>query len=59
MLSEVAKEIKFIYYVLTSMGITIKLPIVIRVDNVGAIFMGNNMAILDHKKHMDISYHFV
>ena len=37
-LSEAAKEIKFVYQVLISMGIAVKLPIVCRVDNVGAIF---------------------
>ena len=41
-LSEAAKEIKFIYQLLQSIGIEIKLPITIRVDNVGTILMSEN-----------------
>ena len=38
-LSEAAKEIKFVVMILESMGIIVELPIIVRVDNVGAIFM--------------------
>ena len=41
------------------MGIQVKLPIVIRVDNIGAIFMGENVAISPRTKHVDVRYHFV
>ena len=58
-LSEAAKEIKFIYQVLQSMGIEVELPIVVRVDNVGAIFTSNNVAISQRSKHIDVRYHFV
>ena len=34
-LLEAAKEIKFIYQLLQSIGVEIELPIVVRVDNVG------------------------
>ena len=39
-MSETAKEVEFVYQVLVSMGMKVKLPIVISVDNFGAIFMG-------------------
>jgi hypothetical protein len=42
-LTEAAKEIKFIVQILQSMGISVKLPIICRVDNVGAIFMAENI----------------
>jgi hypothetical protein len=58
-LSEAAKEVKFVYQVLCSMGIFVKLPIVVRVDNVGAIFIGNNVTVSQRSKHIDIKYHFV
>ena len=58
-LSEAAKEVKFVYQVLTSMGIKVELPIIVRVDNVGAIFIGSNVAISQRSKHIDIRYHFV
>jgi hypothetical protein len=41
-ISEAVKEICFIYYLLESIGMTINLPIVVRCDNVGAIFMAKN-----------------
>ena len=36
-LSEAAKEIKFVYQVLISLGFKVKLPIIVGVDNLGAI----------------------
>ena len=52
-LSEAAKEVRFVYQVLESVGIKVKLPIVVRVDNIGAIFMSNNVAISQRTKHVD------
>jgi hypothetical protein len=39
---EAFKKIRFIYYLLDSIGIKVELPIVVRFDNVGAIFMAEN-----------------
>ena len=58
-LAEVTKEIKFIYQILISMGIRVPLPIIVRIDNNGAIFMSNNLAISERTKHIDIKYNFV
>ena len=58
-LAEVTKEIKFIYQILISMGICVPLPIIVRIDNNGAIFMSNNLAISERTKHIDIKYNFV
>ena len=58
-LSESAKEIKFIVQVLISMGIPVKIPIIVRVDNVGAIFMSENVITSSRTKHVDTRYHFV
>jgi hypothetical protein len=41
-ISEVVKEIRFVYYHLVSLGISVKLPIIVRTDNIGAIFMAEN-----------------
>ena len=40
--SEVVKEIKILYQLLISMGIKVPLPIKIKVDNVGVIWLANN-----------------
>ena len=58
-MSECAKEIKFVYQLLDFMGIQVKIPIVVRVDNIGAIFLGNNVSISDRTKHIDIRAKFV
>ena len=58
-LSEAAKEIKFVYQLLTGMGMKLKLPIVVCVDNLGAVFMSINVSVSQRTKHVDIRYRFV
>ena len=53
-LSEAAKEINFVYQILSSMGLKVKAPIVVRVDNVGAIFKAENMSTGQRTRHVDI-----
>jgi hypothetical protein len=40
-------------------GITILTPIIVKVDNVGAIFMAENVRATSRTKHIDTRYHFV
>jgi hypothetical protein len=58
-LSEATKEIKFIYEILTSMKIKVKLPIICRVDNVGAIFIAENSTATPKSKHIDTRAKYV
>ena len=58
-LSEAAKEIKFVYQLLQSIGIEIELPITVRVDNIGAIFMSENTSTSGQTKHVDVRYRYV
>ena len=58
-LSEAAREIKFVYQILCEMNIKVKLPIVVRVDNIGAIFLAENVTTSQRTKHVDIRYKFV
>ena len=44
-ISEVVKEIKFIYQLLESIDVKLSLPIKVRVDNIGAIWLANNSGI--------------
>jgi hypothetical protein len=53
-LSDTAKEIEFAYQILLSMGIKVKLPIIVRVDNIGAIFMTKNVSTSSQTKHVDV-----
>ena len=57
--SEAAKDIKFVYQLLRSIGIEVTLPITVRVDNVGAIFMSENTSTSGRTKHVDIRYRYV
>ena len=57
--SEVVKEIKFLYELLRSMEIKIPLPIKIKVDNVGGILLANNSGASERTQHVDIRAHFV
>ena len=41
------------------MGIKVELPIIVRVDNIGAIFMAENIAVSPKTKHVDIRYRFI
>jgi hypothetical protein len=58
-ISEAVKEIRFIYYLLESIGMKVKLPIVVRCDNVGAIFMAENLSSGVRTRHVDTRYHFI
>jgi hypothetical protein len=53
-LSETVREIKFIIQVLQAMKLIIEYPIIVRVDNVGAIFLANNRTTNERTKHVDI-----
>jgi hypothetical protein len=58
-LSEAAKDVKFIFMVLQSLGIKVETPIIVKVDNIGAIFMAENVSATSRTKHIDTHYHFV
>ena len=57
--SEVVKEINFLYQMLRSIEIKVPLPIKVQVDNVGAIWLANNSSVSDTTKHVDLRAHFV
>ena len=58
-ISEAVKEIKFIYYLLEDIGIKVELPILVKTDNVGAMFMAQNASSGVRTRHVDTRYHFV
>ena len=57
--SEVVKEIKFLYQILRSMEVNVPLPIKVQEDNVGAIWLVNNSSVSERTKHVDLRAHFV
>jgi hypothetical protein len=58
-ISEVAKEILFIKQLMDTIGIPIRLPIIVRADNIGAIFLASNFSVGQRTKHIDILTHFI
>ena len=57
--SEVVKELRFLYQLLQSMGVDVVVPIQVKVDNVGAIWLANNSSVSERTKHVDCRRHFV
>ena len=53
-LSEAVKDVIFLLHLCEAMFITIKLPVTVRVDNVGAIFMTENVTTSNNTRHVDI-----
>jgi hypothetical protein len=43
--------------ILESLGISVKLPIIVRIDNIGAIFMAENASSGVCTRHIDTRYH--
>ena len=58
-LSEAAKEVKFISQLLESIGIAVEYPIIVHVDNVGAIFMAENVTTSSRMRHVDCQTKYV
>jgi hypothetical protein len=58
-ISEAIKELKFIYYLLSDLHINVNLPIVVNTDNIGAIFMSENVLTSFWTRHVDARYNFV
>jgi hypothetical protein len=55
----VLKEIKFIFYLLQGIRIEIDLPIIVKTDNVGAMFMEQIASSGVRTCHVDTRYHYV
>ena len=58
-LSEATKEIIFVLQLFEEMKIKIELPIVVNVDNMGAIFMSKNINTSSRSKHIDVRTKYV
>jgi hypothetical protein len=58
-MSEAVKDVHFIVMVLESLGIRVQTPGTVMVDNIGAIFMAENVSATSRTKRIDTQYHFV
>jgi hypothetical protein len=57
-MSEAVKEIRF-YIILKDIGIEIELPIVVKTDKVGTLFMSQNFLTGVRSRHVDTRYHSI
>ena len=55
-LFEAVNEVMFVPQLQRSMKISIKLPVMVKIDNVGTIFMASNITTTSCTKQMDIRY---
>ena len=58
-ISEVATEILYVAGILKFLGIPLKYPIIVNVDNIGAVYLTKNATTGNRTKHIDTRYHFV
>ena len=58
-IADVVKEIMYIRNLLRSIGIQVGLPVVVNVDNLGAMYISKNAGSAVRTKHIDINYHYV
>jgi hypothetical protein len=58
-MSEAIKDVYVIVMVLESLGVRVQIPVTVLVDNIGAIFMAENVSATSRTKHIDTRYHFV
>ena len=56
---EITKDIIFVKQVLEFLEESIKYPIVIKVNNIRAIYLVENNTLNNHTKHINMRYHFV
>ena len=57
--SEAVREVLFVVQMLDFMKIRVEMPVTVRVDNMGAIFMLENKSSNKRTRHVDVRYRFV
>ena len=58
-ISEVATEILYVAGILKFLGIPLEYPIIVNVDNIGAVYLAKNATPGNRTKHINTRYHFV
>ena len=57
--SQCVTEMEFVRQLLRSMGVYVILPMIVYVDNTGAIELARNRSTTGRTKHIDVRYHYV
>ena len=56
---EAVREVPFIAQILKFLEVNVELPVQVKIDNVGAIFMSENKTSASRTRHMDTRWHYV
>ena len=58
-MSELCSELLFIKQILEFLNMSVEYPMVVRVDNIGAMFLANNSVLSQRTKHISVRHHFI
>ena len=58
-IADVVKELLYLRNILRSLGFVIGLPMIVEVDNIGAIYLTRNASSSVRTRHVDLQFHFV
>ena len=58
-LSDCVRDIRFVMHLLTELGIKYHIPVLVNIDNVGAMFMVENINSSARIRHIDVQLKFV
>ena len=58
-LSDCVKDVRFVMQILTELGVDYPKPVVVKIDNVGAMFMAENISSSARTRHIDVRLKFV
>ena len=54
-----AQDMMFAYYIMIGMGLTVELPMVLYIDNRGAVDLANNWSVGGRTRHMDVKQNYL
>jgi hypothetical protein len=57
--TECAQHMMRAYRVITSVGLQVELPMILNIDNRGAVDLSNNWSVGGRTRHMDVRYYFL
>ena len=58
-MSELCTELIFIKHILEFLSVQVMYPMIVRVDNIGAMFLANNAILSQRTKHISVRQHFI
>ena len=54
-----AQDMMYVYHVLKGLELEVELPMILEIDNLGAVDIANNWSSSGRTRHMDIKYKFL